>query len=90
VTVVLQLLTGRISTHNLLNGKDKNGKLSFSAGRAQMLIITLFGAMYYLMLILKNPSQTSFPPVPRALLQGVGASQLVYLALKAKALLFRS
>jgi len=90
VIVAAQLLTGRISTRHLLQQRDERGRLSFSAGRAQMLIVTLFGALYYLALICTSPSHNAFPPLPKALLEGIGSSQAIYLALKARALLFRS
>ena len=56
--------------------------------RAQMLMATVLGGMYYLLQVIDNPSATSLPDVPPALVAIVGGSHAIYLGGKARDLLF--
>ena len=89
IIVVLQLLTGQISLKSLLNGMNRKGNESFSAGRAQLLIVTLAAAMYYLLEVFQSPSQTRMPPVSDLFVKVIGTSQALYLAAKARSMLLK-
>jgi hypothetical protein len=82
VVVVWQLFTNRISLAGLLQDDQEN----FSAGRAQMLMVTLMTAMQYVIQVTQKP--TVFPEIPTIWLAALGASHGVYLGGKAQALLF--
>ena len=91
VIVFWKLLTGRIPLDGLLEGDQWDGPVlttSSSPGRAQLLVFTIFSALYYLLQVLHNPS--AFPNVPNALLAALGGSQAAYLGGKAYSLLYRS
>ena len=81
-----QMLTGKINTEGLLWDKKTDG---FSPARVQLLIFTLFGAGYYLLLTIENGHPTEFPEVPQELLALVGGGNLIYLGAKARSMLFR-
>ncbi len=89
--VFWKLLTGRIILEGLLEGdiRDPDGENGYSSyvssGRAQSLLITLFSALYYLMRVINNPKE--FPEVPNGLVGALAASQALYLAGKAQAML---
>ncbi len=89
VIVFWKLLTGGIGLHQLLYGdlrqRDGSYKKAYSAGRAQMLLFTIFFAMYYLLQVIQDP--TKFPDVPNAALVILGGSHAVYLGGKAQAIL---
>ena len=53
----------------------------FSAGRAQLLILTVFAAMHILLSVLHEP--THVPPIPSELVTALGGSQFIYLGSKA-------
>lgn len=82
VVVFWQLFTQRISLGGLL----KDGQGNFSAGRAQMLMVTLMTAMQYLVQVMQKP--TVFPDIPTIWLAALGVSHGVYLGGKAQAILF--
>jgi len=89
--VLWKLLTGRISLSQLLEGDvpDPTNPSKYSsapsAGRAQLLVFTMFTALYYLLQVLHNPK--AFPKLPDVLVSALGGSQAVYLAGKAYDLL---
>ena len=87
--VVYKMLTGKINTTGLLHDKKDKQTAGFSPARVQLLILTLFGAGYYLLLTVNNGYPTEFPEVPQELLALVGGSNLVYLGAKARSMLFR-
>ena len=96
LVVVYKMLTGGINMKGLLDDKkelldDKKDKQTagFSPARVQLLIWTLFGAGYYLLLTVKDGYPTEFPEVPQELLALVGGGNLVYLGAKARSMLFR-
>ena len=82
-----RLLTGRINTRGLL--QDKMTGRAFSPGRLQMLIVTIGGALYYLVLVLSNPRVGEFPEVPKELLVALGGSHAFYLGGKLSLLLMQ-
>ena len=84
-----QMLTGKINTTGLLHDKKDKQTTGFSPARVQLLILTLFGAGYYLLLTVKDGYPTEFPEVPQELLALVGGGNLVYLGAKARSMLFR-
>ena len=84
--VSYQMLTGRINMSGLFDDKVTRG---LSPGRVQLLVLTLAGAGYYLLLVAQQPPDGSFPPVPEAIWLLAGGGNLVYLAGKARSHLFR-
>ena len=76
--VSYQLVTGKISTAGMLSDKEEGG---VSPGRVQLLVVTLFAALYYLVLTSDNPKQ--LPEMPSELLLILGGSNLLYLGGKA-------
>ena len=81
-----QMLTGKINTTGLFDDKVTRG---LSPGRVQLLVLTLAGAGYYLLLVAQQPPDGSLPSVPEEVLLLVGGSNLVYLGAKARSHLFR-
>lgn len=97
--VGMQLLTGCISTTNLLYGRKndtgdpikgstrqllkKEDTLYFSPERVQLLLFTLGAAFYYLTQVLQNPNPGTFPPLPDSWPALVGGSNALYLGGKA-------
>ncbi len=81
--VFWQLLTRPGALSGLLEGDRYDGPNralateDFTAGRAQMLVFTLYFATYYLIQILHSSS--GFPPIPDAALYVLGGSQATYL-----------
>jgi hypothetical protein len=88
LAVLYKLFTGGIDMSGLLTVKGVPGDQSFSSGRAQMLMSTVVAGMYYLLQVINNPSATSLPDVPPALVAIVGGSHAIYLGGKARDLLF--
>ena len=86
--VLWKILTSQIDLQGLLSGDDAAGTTSFSPGRAQLLIFTLFVALQYVLQVIHNP--TKFPQVPEFWVVALGGSQAVYLGAKARSLLFGS
>jgi hypothetical protein len=83
--VVLQLLTGEISTKGLLYGTKGDGSQYLSPERVQLLLFTLALAFQYLAQVLSHPE--SFPVLPESWIVVMGGSHLVYLGGKLGALL---
>jgi hypothetical protein len=87
--VMWKLATGEIPLDDLLYGDARmhqgTGRATFfSPGRAQMLMVTVTVAGYYLLQVIQDP--THFPAVPNELLAALGASHAVYLGGKAQSL----
>ncbi len=82
-------MTGGISLNYLLYGDARaavrggHRKTYFSAGRAQMLMITVISAGYFLLQVIQDP--THFPDIPTPLLVILGGSSSIYLGGKAQA-----
>jgi hypothetical protein len=87
LAILYRLLTGGIGMSGLLMAADKEGKVSFSPARAQMLMATVLTALYYLIQVINATDSTTLPPLPVTLVAVVGGSQLIYLAGKAWTLL---
>ena len=84
--VIYKLLAGQIPIAGLLEGQDADGATNFSPARAQMLVLTLFVALNYLLGIFRHPDVASLPRPPALLVGAMAASQAVYLGGKASAL----
>src|ERR1700747_2417597 len=80
VLVAWRLLTGRMNTNALLYARDRDGKLSFSPERVQLLAITLAVAAQYLGQVSQDPSQ--LPDISPTWLYVLGGSHTVYLSAK--------
>src|SRR5258707_387595 len=80
-----------ISLAQLLEGdiRDPDSAVGYSshvsAGRVQSLLIGLFTALYYLLLVIHDPRE--FPSLPNGLVNAFAASQALYLGGKAQAML---
>lgn len=89
--VLWKVTTGDISLDWLLYGDARAPRGAgysafFSAGRAQMLVITVVCAAYFILQVIQDT--TKFPEVPNGLIALLGGSQAVYLGGKAQALYF--
>jgi hypothetical protein len=91
--VFWQLLTRPSALSGLLQGDRYDGpnrdlaSVDFTAGRAQLLIFTLYFAVYYLIQILHSSS--GFPPIPDTMLYVLGGSQATYLGGKSYDIVLR-
>ena len=83
--VSYQLLTGGINMRGLL--RDKMSGRALSPGRLQLLVSTVSGALYYLMLVFGNQEAGEFPPVPNEIILALAGSHAFYLGGKLQALL---
>jgi hypothetical protein len=98
--IAYRLLTGGIRMEGLLYDKsstrsDTTGKRApspgrFSPGRLQLLIVTIGGALYYLLLLMGSERRGEFPVVPKELLLALGGSHTFYLGGKLFPLLTRA
>lgn len=70
-----QLVTRQINTRGLL---DEDGGDRFSPAQLQLLLFTIGGAFYYLMLVIDNPKPGTFPEVPNELVLILGGSHAFY------------
>lgn len=94
VVVLFGLLTGRINTRNLLYGRMRDGTVYLSPERVQLLIFTLWVALFYLLetfetrFIAPTPETAhTLPEVNTQTLTLLGGSQTVYLLGKAYSML---
>ena len=76
--VAYQLVTGHINTSGLLD--EKAGDEHFSPAQLQLLLFTVGGAFYYLLLVIDNPKPGTFPAVPNELILILGGSHAFYQA----------
>ncbi|MFN7938087.1 MAG: hypothetical protein U0R19_32460 [Bryobacteraceae bacterium] len=76
-TVFLQFLTGRIRMRGMLLDTDGKGH---SPARLQMLVFTLFGAMQYLTMAVKDP--TRLPEPSPEMLTLLGGSHALFMGSK--------
>ena|SRR5215471_577930 len=92
--VFWRMLTGEINLDSLLDGdrldpSDPSGyATSFSPGRGQLFMVTIFVAGYYLLQVIHDPKV--FPQIPTTWLVALGGSQAMYLGGKAKSMLVGS
>jgi hypothetical protein len=90
--IVWKMLVGSIGLDQLLEG-DIGGSCDaergvgtyVSAGRAQALATTMFVALYYLLLVVRDPA--NFPRLPTSLMNVYLGSQCIYVGGKAHAML---
>jgi hypothetical protein len=87
-TIVYKIAAGTISLKGLLTGERRDGNQYFSPGRAQLLLVTLIMAGLYVKRVAANPSITSLPEIPSAMVAVLATSQAFYLADKIRALFF--
>jgi hypothetical protein len=74
-----QLLNGQITTKGVLSDKTTR---EFSPARLQLLLASLFGAVYYLLQALDATSLGSLPDIPEEVLLALGGSNVLYLGAK--------
>ncbi len=72
------MATNRINVKGLL--MDKTGGRALSAGRLQMLIVTLSIALYYILMVVETKDTGKFPDLPNEYLLALGGSHTVYLS----------
>lgn len=78
--VMVRLLTGELRTSGLIEGTTAAGSRFVSAGRVQLLIVSLVTAVRYLAQVWQHPQE--FPEVPQTWLLFFGGSQVLYLGSK--------
>lgn len=86
LVVGYKMLTGRINMSGLLDDKKTH---ALSPERVQLLIFTVLGAGYYLLLAIEQAPSGRLPDFPGEALLLVGGSQAVYLGGKTWSHLFR-
>lgn len=84
--ILLVSAFGIVTLYKLLQsasfaGLLKSGDGTFSPGRAQMLLLTVFTALQYLLQTLHDPSH--LPPISSNLVMAMGGSHALYLGAKA-------
>ena len=82
--IVVQLATGRINTHGLLNDKNVDSTNALSPARVQLLASTLAVAALY---VYRVVTSGSLPDISGSTLAFVGASHVTYVVGKALTLL---
>ena len=86
LVVAYKMLTGAINMRGLLDDKVTGG---LSPGRVQLLVFTVTGAGYYLLLAMEQAASGSLPAIPEEVLLLLGGSHLVYMGGKARSHLLR-
>jgi len=84
--VAFKILTGGISLAGLLDGRGPDGRHGFSPARLQMLVLSGFVAIQYLVAAMQSAPAGRLPKPSPTLLAIFGGSQAVYLAGKARGL----
>lgn len=79
------ILTGRINTKKLL--LEKNKSFTYSWQKVQLLVITLLGAVVYLIEVKHNLGSEKLPQVSEEMLLILGGSNVFYLGNKFYSLL---
>lgn len=85
-TIVILVAFAGVTLSKVFQSASMSGLLrshdgTFSAGRAQMMVLTVGTALQYLLAVLHNPSQ--LPAIPEGMLLALGGSQAIYLGSKA-------
>lgn len=83
---IYQLLTGKINTKGML--LDKN-TMDLSPERVQLLVITLFSALFYIFHAFVNRDSGQLPEIPNELILLLGGSNLIYLGAKSDVKMFK-
>jgi hypothetical protein len=78
--VAIRVLTGGLRTRGLIAGTTAGGSQFVSAGRVQLLIVTLATAAQYLTQVWQSPG--TFPDIPQNWLLFFGGSHVLYLGSK--------
>jgi hypothetical protein len=78
--VVIRTLTGGLRTRGLIAGTKAAGSQFVSAGRVQLLIVSLATAAQYLTQVWASPQK--LPEIPQNWLLFFGGSQVLYLGSK--------
>ena len=78
--VIMRILTGDLATRGLIAGVTFRGSSFVSAGRVQLLIVSMVAAVQYLSQVWDNPQ--SFPDIPQNWLLLFAGSQVLYLGAK--------
>lgn len=78
LVISYRLLTRGINTDGML--RDKTNGRAVSAGRLQMLVVTLGIAIYYVMMVVQNKNSGSLPNMPNEFLMAMGGSHGIYLS----------
>ena len=86
IVVAYKMLTGGINMRGLLDDKVSG---ALSPERVQLLVFTVLGAGYYLLLAIEQAPNGRLPDIPGEALLLAGGSQLVYLGGKAWSHVFR-
>lgn len=84
VVTLWKLLAGGFRLQGLLRAPDG----SFSPARAQLLVLTVFTAVQFLLATMQNPSH--LPTIPSIFIAALAGSQMVYLGGKAWTAFFAS
>lgn len=84
LTLLLKFLVDDISLKGLLAQKSKHGLNHLSVGRIQLLVVTTAVALNYLRDLVAKSSGSSMPDISRVTIWILGASQMFYLAGKAR------
>lgn len=79
--VIWKIASGEISLRGLLASKPDTHHPSIE--RIQLFVVTLFVAGRYVLAVIGNPHRDSLPDLPAAFVAVLGASQAIYLAVKA-------
>src|SRR5580692_3863410 len=83
IVVACKVIAGDINLSGLLtvskDPKQPGAPSAFSPARAQMLMATLLGAMYYIIQVINNPSVNRLPDAPSTLVGIIGGSHAIYL-----------
>jgi hypothetical protein len=78
--VGVRILTGGLRTRALIEGTTAGGSRFMSAGRVQLLIVSLVTAAQYLAQVWQDPQ--TFPDIPQSWLLLLGGSHVLYLGSK--------
>ena len=81
VVTIYHVFTGRIWLAGLLFERNPQGRMVYSPARLQLLLVTLMGAVQYLLHFIQKP--TEMPDIGGWNLLGLGSSQALFLASKA-------
>lgn len=78
--VVFRVMTGEVRTRGLIEGTTPRGSRFVSAGRLQLLIVSLVVAAQYLTQVWHTPQ--TFPDIPQHWLLFFGGSHVLYIGSK--------
>jgi hypothetical protein len=79
-SVAVRVMTGGLRTRGLIEGTTVRGSRFVSAGRVQLLIVSVLAAVQYLTQVWDSPQK--LPDIPQNWLLFFGGSQVLYLGSK--------